>query len=1188
MGGGFGNPSLKGEELCYKCGITSTVGESPPVSIWKIMGASSGRDKMAKFVHLHVHTEYSLLDGSGRIPELVSRAAQLGMPALAITDHGVMYGVVEFYKACLKQGIKPILGCEVYVAPRGRDQRQPRVDDKLYHLVLLAENQEGYQNLMTLVSEAYLSGFYYKPRVDRELLARYSKGLIALSGCIAGEIPSRLLRGDVDGAREVAAFYRDTFGPDCFFLELQDHGLVKEQKVNQQLIRLGRELDIPLMASNDVHYVRRSDAKAHDVLLCIQTGKTMNDAGRLRFHGQEFYLKSAAEMAALFPKVPSALTNTLLIAERCQVELDFAHLHLPHFSLPEGMEAGDYLTALCHQGLRKRYVNISPAMEERLNYELDVIIRMGYASYFLIVWDLIRFAREEEILVGPGRGSAAGSLAAYCLGITNVDPLAYGLLFERFLNPERVSMPDIDIDFCDDRRGDIIDYVIKRYGSERVAQIITFGTMAARGVVRDVGRVYGFPYGEIDRLAKLIPMEPGMTIDKALEVSRELKGLVEGDQALKQLLETARSLEGLPRHASVHAAGVVIAREPLTRYVPLQKTSDGVVTTQFPWETIEELGLLKMDFLGLRTLTVIQNAIKIIATSCNVTLELDSITEEDPKTFDLLQRGETTGVFQLESVGMRSLVKEMRPSSLADIVALVALYRPGPLASGMVEDYISRKHRLKKVEYLQPALEPILAETHGVILYQEQVMQVASELAGFSLGQADLLRRAMGKKNPQAIAAQREQFTAGAAKKGIPTNVANRIFDLMSHFAGYGFNKSHSAAYAQLAYQTAYLKANYPVEYMAALLTSVMDNTDKVALYLDECRRMGIGILPPDINESMDNFSVVAGELRFGLAAVKNVGKGAIDNIISQRREGGMYSSLLDFCRRVDLRLVNKRVVESLIKCGAFGSLETSRARLLAGLDEILEMAQQYQQDKISGQHSLFNLFETDSFQDYNLPQIPEFPPERLLALEKETMGFYISGHPLAPYSDYLRRHTVNSRELEDLRDGEQVVLGGILTTGKQILTKKGEPMLFANIEDLTGSVEVIVFPRIFTKSRSLLEEDTCLLIEGVVNWQEAEVKVIANKISALNSNLDQGKLGALYLRLPNQRERLLFEEVIQLLRQYPGPNPVYLYFQKERVLRQVPRHLSVELKEGLIADLKATLGAGEVVLKGPGCAANK
>ncbi len=1139
---------------------------------------------MSGFVHLHVHTEYSLLDGSGRIPDLVSEAARLEMPALAITDHGVMYGVVDFYKACLEQGIRPILGCEVYVAPRTMADRQPRVDDNLYHLVLLAENQEGYQNLMTLVSEAYLHGFYYKPRVDRELLSLYSKGLIALSGCIIGEIPTRLLQGDMDGAREAALFYKNLFGPDCFFLELQDHGMGKEREVNPKLIRLGRELGIPLVASNDVHYVKKSDAKAHDVLLCIQTGKTMNDAGRLRFPGEEFYLKSDSEMAALFSEVPEALANTLIIADRCQVELDFGQLHLPHFTLPEDVEAGEYLTTLCRQGLKKRYGSFSPAREERLNYELDVIIRMGYASYFLIVWDLVRFAREREILVGPGRGSAAGSLAAYCLGITNVDPLAHGLLFERFLNPERVSMPDIDIDFCDDRRGEIIDYVIKRYGSEKVAQIITFGTMAARGAIRDVGRVYGFPYGEVDRLAKLIPMEPGMTIDKALEVNRELAGLVQGDRSLKHLIETARSLEGLPRHASVHAAGVVISKEPLTRYVPLQRTSEGVVTTQFPWETIEELGLLKMDFLGLRTLTVIQNSLKIIDDSRSVIVKPDSIPEDDSTTYDLLQKGDTAGVFQLESVGMRNLIKEMRPTSLADIVALVALYRPGPLGSGMVEDYISRKHRLKEVEYLQPALEPILAETHGVILYQEQVMQVASELAGFSLGQADLLRRAMGKKNPEAIAAQREQFIAGAVEKGIPGNVANRIFDLMSHFAGYGFNKSHSAAYAQLAYQTAYLKANYPVEYMAALLTSVMENTDKVALYIDECRRMGIGILPPDINISKDAFSVVGREIRFGLAAVKNVGKGAINNIISARQEEGKFLSLVDFCRRVDLRIVNKRVIESLIKCGAFSSLEASRAQLLAGLDEVIEMAQQYQQDKMSGQHSLFNLFETDKSQDYRLPRVAEFTPERLLALEKETIGFYITSHPLAAYSDYLRQHTINSRELRELTDGERVVLGGILVTGKQILTKKGEPMLFATMEDLTGSVEVIIFPRLFGNSRTLLKEGACLLIEGVVNWQESEVKVIANKISGLDSNLKkEGEVG-LYLRLPNQKKKLILDQVFQLLRRHPGPHPVYLYFQQEKVLHQAPRHLTVELKEELMVDLEVILGTGEVALKSTGC----
>jgi DNA polymerase-3 subunit alpha len=1135
---------------------------------------------VSDFIHLHVHTEYSLLDGASRISDLVTKAARLEMPALAITDHGAMYGVIDFYKACRKQGIKPILGCEVYVAPRSMRDREPRVDDNWFHLVLLAETQEGYRNLMALVSEAYLHGFYYKPRVDRELLTRYSKGLIALSGCIAGEIPTHLLQGDWVGAREVALSYREIFGPDGFFLELQDHGMAEEEEVNGKLIGLGRELGIPLVASNDVHYVEKGNARAHDVLLCIQTGKTMEDTNRLRFPSDEFYLKTGEEMAALFSEVPEALTNTRAIAERCQVELEFGSLHLPHFPVPGGNPANKYLEELCRGGVRERYATVSPTMEERLQYELGVINRMGYASYFLIVWDLIRFARERGILVGPGRGSAAGSLVAYCLGITNVDPLAHGLLFERFLNPERVSMPDIDIDFCDDRRSEIIDYVVERYGVDRVAQIITFGTLAARGAIRDVGRVYGFPYGEVDRLANLVPMEPGMTIAKALEVNRELADLVAEDPALGRLLETARSLEGLPRHASVHAAGVVIAKEPLTQYVPLQKTSDGVVTTQFPWETIEELGLLKMDFLGLRTLTVIQNAIEIVAASRGVKVELDKIPLNDKKTFSLLQEGDTTGVFQLESVGMRSLIKEMQPTSLADIVALVALYRPGPLGSGMVEDYIARKHRRKEVEYLHPTLEPILAETHGIILYQEQVMQIASDLAGFSLGQADLLRRAMGKKKPEVIAAQREQFMAGAAGKGVPADAAGRIFDLMAHFAGYGFNKSHSAAYALVAYQTAYLKANYPVEYMAALISSVMENTDKVALYIEECRRMGIEILPPDINESMVDFSVIGGKIRFGLAAVKNVGRGAIENIIATRKEGGNFVSLTDFCRRVDLRVVNKKVLESLIKCGAFGSLGLFRARMLAGLDEILETAQRYQQEKLSGQHSLLELLGPDKeSQEDKLPQVPEFAADRLLALEKETVGLYISGHPLAPYSQFLREHTVSSKELQELGDGDRVILGGILVTGKQILTRKGEPMLFATLEDLTGTVEVVIFPRLFSENRSLLVEDTCLLIEGMVNWQETEVKVIANRISALESQRQGKGAKALYLRLPSREEAAL-DQVFALLRQNPGSNPVYIYFRKERALHRVPDHLAVELRGELVEALESCLGPGEVAVK--------
>jgi len=1135
---------------------------------------------VSDFVHLHVHSEYSLLDGSSRIGDLAARAAHLGMPALAITDHGAMYGVVDFYKACRREGVKPILGCEVYVAPRTMGDREPRIDDNLFHLVLLAETQEGYRNLMALVSEAYLHGFYYKPRVDKELLARYSEGLIALSACIAGEIPTYLLQGDWEGARKAALAYREIFGTDSFFLELQDHGMAEEEEVNRKLISLARELGLPLVASNDVHYVEKADARAHDVLLCIQTGKTIEDTNRLRFPSPEFYLKSGAEMAVLFAEVPEALANTRAIAERCQVELEFGTLHLPHFPVPGDKPANDFLAELCRRGLRERYPAVTPTLEERLQYELDVITRMGYASYFLIVWDLIRFARERGILVGPGRGSAAGSLVAYCLGITNVDPLAHGLLFERFLNPERVSMPDIDIDFCDDRRGEIIDYVVERYGAERVAQIITFGTLAARGAIRDVGRVYGFPYGEVDRLAKMIPMEPGMTIARALEVNRELADLVAAEPALGQLVETARSLEGLPRHASVHAAGVVIAKEPLTRYVPLQKTTDGVVTTQFPWETIEELGLLKMDFLGLRTLTVIQNAIEIAAASRGEKIELEKIPLDDEKTYRLLQAGDTTGVFQLESVGMRNLIRELQPTNLADIVALVALYRPGPLGSGMVEDFIARKHGRREVEYLHPALEPILAETYGIILYQEQVMQIASDLAGFTLGQADLLRRAMGKKKPEVIAAQREQFLAGAEEKGIEADVAGRIFDLMAHFASYGFNKSHSAAYALVAYQTAYLKANYPVEYMAALISSVMENTDKVALYIEECRRLGIEILPPDINESGVDFSVIAGKIRFGLAAVKNVGRAAIENIIATREEGGKFVSLTDFCRRVDLRVVNKKVLESLIKCGAFGSLGQARARMLAGLDDILERAQRYQQEKLSGQHSLLELLgsELEPRED-KLPQVPEFTPERLLALEKETVGLYISGHPLAPYSRFLREHTVSSKELEELADGQRVTLGGILVTGKQILTRNGEPMLFATLEDLTGTVEVVIFPRLYAENRSLLEEDACLLIEGVVNWQETEVKVIADKIYPLEGQRREERGKSLYLALASRKGAVL-DQVIALLQQYPGANPVYLYFRRERKLHRLPEHLAVELREELLAALEAFLGPGAVAVK--------
>jgi DNA polymerase-3 subunit alpha len=1061
---------------------------------------------LKEFVHLHTHTEYSLLDGAARIKDLVRQAVEFGMPALAITDHGTMFGVIDFYKACRQAGIKPILGCEVYVAPRTIHDRQSGIDDKLAHLVLLAENEPGYRNLLRLVSLAFTDGFYYKPRVDRETLARYSDGLIALSGCLAGEIPAAILAGEHRRARQIAGEYREIFG-DRFYLELQDHGLAGQAEVNRELVVISREMNIPLVATNDVHYVRREEAEIQDILLCIQTGKTVHDSGRLKFEGDQFYFKSGAEMARLFGEVPVALANTAVVAARCAVELDFASVHLPEYRVPPGYDPDSYLRELCYRGLERRYAQIQPAVRERLDYELRVIAQMGYSSYFLIVWDFIRFARERGILVGPGRGSAAGSLVAYVLGITNIDPLAYGLLFERFLNPERVSLPDIDIDFCFERRGEVIDYIFEKYGRECVAQIGTFGTMAARAAVRDVGRVLGMPYAEVDRVAKLIPPELGMTIEKAL-ATPELGTVYRRDEDVRQLVDKARALEGMPRHASIHAAGVVIAKEELTNYVPLYRTADGVVATQFAKEGIEELGLLKMDLLGLRTLTVIGDAIDLIRRHRGVKVDIDAIPLDDPATYELLGRGDTIGVFQLESSGMRGILRELRPEVFEDVIALVALYRPGPLGSGMVEDFIRRKHGRTEVQYLHPALKPILRDTYGVILYQEQVMRIASDLAGFSLGEADLLRRAMGKKKPDIIAGLRQQFLDGATARGVDPAVASQIFELMAYFAGYGFNKSHSAAYALIAYQTAYLKANYPVEFMTALLTSVKDNAEKVGAYVEECRALGLEVLPPDVNESRRDFTVVDGQrIRFGLAGVRNVGANAVNAIIEARERDGPFRDLLDFCSRLDARVLNKRALESLIRAGAFASLKSSRRQLLAVLDEALHLAHRRQKEKASGQVSLFDDWGEAAglVPELNLPDVPEFTRHEILAMEKEMLGLYLSGHPLQEYRAKLRAlTTANAAEVPQLVPGQQVILGGLVVGMRTITTRKGEPMCFLTLEDLTARVEVVVFPRAYARFRRLLVPDAVILVNGTVHNNNGEGnKVIGDYLSSITQGAE-------------------------------------------------------------------------------------
>lgn len=1130
------------------------------------------------FVHLHVHTEYSLLDGAARIKKVVETAASMGMQSLAVTDHGVMYGVVDFYKACKKQNIKPVLGCEVYVAPRTRHDRTPKVDDNLYHLVLLAKNKTGYRNLLRLVSTGFTEGFYYKPRVDKELLAAHSQGLIALSGCIAGEVATHIVNGNPEQAAKSVGDYADIFGRDNFYLELQDHGLEEQKTANRGLVELHNKSGIPLVATNDVHYVLRDHAEMQDVLLCIQTGKTVDDPGRMRFDSMEFYLKDGREMAMLFGELPEALENTARIAQRCNVDLEFGKLHLPEYRVPENHSPDTYLRELCLEGIKWRYGEMSEPVRQRLEFELKVIKQMGYSTYFLIVWDFIHFARKSGIPVGPGRGSAAGSLVAYALGITNIDPLRYGLLFERFLNPERVSMPDIDIDFCFEKRGQVIEYVAEKYGSDRVAQIATFGTMAARAAIRDVGRAMGIPYGDVDRIAKLVPTELHITIEKALHDSAELSDLYRQDDQVRKLIDTAALLEGMPRHASTHAAGVVITRQPLTHYLPLYKAADGPLTTQFAKDQVEELGLLKMDLLGLRTLTVISDAVQMIGQNRDVQINIDEIPLDDPCTFELLGRGDGVGVFQLESSGMRAILRELKPEVFEDIVALVALYRPGPLGSGMVEDFIKSKHGEKKVVYLHPKLEPILRDTYGVILYQEQVMRIASDLSGFTLGEADMLRRAMGKKKPEIIAGLRAQFVEGAEKNGVDAAIAGQVFDLMEYFAGYGFNKSHSAAYAMVSYQTAYLKANYPVEYMAALLTSVRDNTDKVAYYIEECRRMNIDVLPPDVNASGVDFTVDGDKIRFGMAAIKNVGLGAVQSIIEIKEQGGPYLSFADFCQRLDTRVINRRVLENLVKSGALDSLGHYRSQMMAAVESGLGLAQASQKDRKNGQLSLLDFWgeEVKNTVNIEMPEVREYPPADMLALEKEALGLYVSGHPLSEYREAIRRHATHQvAGLGELEDRSEVVVGGLLAGIKKITTKRGENMAFASLEDLTGMVELVVFPRTYRECGSLLKAEGAVLVSGITNRSGEDTKIIVNTMKPLGRQ----QYGEIYLKLDDVSTSMV-ARIQQVLCTFPGECPVYLYFPERKKLARTDRRFWVSLDSGVVDELSALLGPERVRVK--------
>lgn len=1122
------------------------------------------------FVHLHLHSEYSLLDGACRIDELIEEAERLKMPACAITDHGNMYGVIKFYKKAREKGIKPIIGCEIYVAPK--NMREKNLQEENHHLVLLAMNEIGYKNLTKIVSIAHLDGFYYKPRIDKTVLERYSEGLIALSSCIQGEVSKLILRDDINGAKSVIGWYKEVF-QDRFYLELQDHGIEEEAKVNEVMKRLAKEMKVPLVVTNDVHYLRKEDAIYHDILLGVQTNKKIDDPDKMRFPTHEFYFKSKDEIERLFSDVPDAIANTLEIADRCNLELTFGKYHIPDYPIPEGETTASYLRKLVEEGFRNRYGDHPPeGARERLEKELSTIEMMGFCGYFLIVWDVVHFAKTHNIMVGPGRGSAAGSMVSYCLEITNVEPLSMGLLFERFLNPERISMPDIDIDFADEKRQEVIRYVTEKYGADRVSQIITFGTMASRAAVRDVGRVLNIPYSDIDRLAKLIPL--GSSISEAMESSPELRETYEREEWARRIIDVAKNLEGMPRHASTHAAGVVISKFPLTELVPLQKGSEGEVVTQFEMGDLEDLGLLKMDFLGLRTLTLLENTVKIIKETTGEEINLDDIPLDDKETYKLLQDGETIGVFQLESSGMRNLLKDMKPECFEDISSVLALYRPGPLGSGMVTSFVRRKRGEEPIEYPHPLLEPILRDTYGVIVYQEQVMQIANVMAGFTLGEADILRRAMGKKLPEVLAQQRNRFISGSLERGISEEIANYVFDLMEYFAGYGFNKSHTVAYGLLVYQSAYLKAHYPLAYMTALLMSVEGNTSKVAKYVQEARRMGIKILPPDINESNIHFTPVENSIRFGLSAIKNVGESAVEAILEARRKHGRFSSLEDFLGKVDLKKVNKKVIESLIRAGAFDSIGRSRAELLA-------LFEQYQEKRNLGKRQRKNLFDSEVISLEPISNIDEFPIEEILAMEKDLIGLYISDNPLLHYMDELKRRvSCNIEELEELEDATSVTIGGIISSVKLVDTKNGK-MGFLQVEDLSGSVEVVAFPKVFKEIKKEIDSSTnVFIVEGRLDKKEEEIKIIADKISLLSNSYYEERLRSLHIKIKEERctDSVLFG-LKSILSEYPGELPVIVHIVDDTEIYEVALGNNYRVRESgkLIAELKSMFGVSNV-----------
>ena len=1163
-----------------------------------------------QFAHLHTHTEYSLLDGESSIKKLIALVKELGMDSVAITDHGSMYGAVDFYREAKANGIHPVIGCEVYMAPRSRFDKVHDIDNKTSHLILLAENQTGYKNLIAMVSSGFIDGFYYKPRIDFELLKAHSEGIIALSACLAGEIPKAVLGGEYERAKKIAQSYIDVLGKDHYFIEIQDHGIPEQKQIIPQLIQLAKEVGVGLVATNDAHYLKKEDARYQDVLMCIQMEKTVDDPNRMKFDTEEFYIKSPGEMEELFSYIPEAIENTEKIAQRCRVEFDFETRHMPSFEVPEGKDAWEYLQQLCYEGLERRYEPVTPELRERLEYELGVIHNMGFVDYFLIVWDFIHFARNNGVMVGPGRGSAAGSLVSYCLEITSVDPIKYALIFERFLNPERISMPDIDIDFAPEGRQKVIDYVVRKYGEEQVAQIITFGTMKAKLAVRDVGRALNMPYGDVDRIAKLIPFDLKMTLQKALDISKELKGLYDNDPKVRELLDTAMALEGLPRHASTHAAGVVITKEPIVSYVPLQ-TNDNVITTQYTKDTIESLGLLKMDFLGLRNLTVIENAVKIIEKTRGIKIDINQIDYNKKEVFETISSGNTDGIFQMESPGMKSFVQELRPDSLEDIIAGIALYRPGPM--DQIPRYIHNKKHPESVTYKHPLLKDTLSVTYGCMVYQEQVLEIVRNLAGYSLGKADSMRRTISKKKAEAMQVERQNFIYGlkdgdgnqvidgCVNRGIDEKTAIAIFDEINDFANYAFNKSHAAAYAFVTYQTAYLKTFYPVEYMASLISSI-DDVDKIHQYILNCVDMGIDRLPPDVNKSEDSFTVEGNGIRFGLSAVKNVGRGMIVRLVEERERNGKFKSFSDFIDRMVGSDLNKRALEGMIACGAFDSMGIRRSQLMAVYENVLEGSTRSARDNVAGQMSLFDSPEQSGEMEF--PDIPEFDKKQILKMEKQSIGMYFSGHPMGEYTDrvaQITRYTIgdvlsalhrdedgNYHVIGDIKDGMIITLCGCVASRKNKTTRNNAQMAFVSLEDSYGSIEVIIFPKVLPVCTHLMVEDQLVAVTGRISIREDEepkllcenVRLLEDAIVAAGSGQQvQTKQQKLYIKLADSRKENL-EKVTKSLAPYSGQIPVCVFFADSRKTMMAPERFWFNGQPQALIQLQDIFGAENVKLQ--------